>query len=208
MFGGSVQTRCAPTRRSRSGRAAQGDAAITLPALRSSQAPAGKHTAVVWQYAPYALEEGWPKLREEYARHVLGLWQSYAPNMTRDKVLAMKIQDPRYRATERQSERSRRGGRHDARPDGVLPAIRRLVELPHAHRGPVHGRRYCHPAAARARGRNAAIIVEDFKPRSGGVDARARGQVQRQRAAGGAVKFLRDFRALYLHSGVERIECG
>ena len=31
---------------------------------------------------------------EEYAEHLLGLWRSYAPNMTRDKVLAMKIQDP------------------------------------------------------------------------------------------------------------------
>ena len=72
---------------------------ITIPTLfDSSQAPAGKHTSVVWQYAPYNMgsegPEGWQSAREEYASHLLELWRTYAPNMTDDKILGMKIQDP------------------------------------------------------------------------------------------------------------------
>ena len=68
---------------------------ITLPTLFDpSQAPAGKHTVLVWQYAPHALVGGWEKARAEYAEHLLALWRSYAPNMTKDKILAMTIQDP------------------------------------------------------------------------------------------------------------------
>ena len=72
---------------------------VTLPTMFDpSQAPAGKHTAVVWQYAPYGVgsegPEGWRDLRAEYASHVLDLWRSYAPNITEDNILAMTIQDP------------------------------------------------------------------------------------------------------------------
>jgi phytoene dehydrogenase-like protein len=72
---------------------------ITLPTLFDpSQAPAGKHTTVVWQYAPYSVAPegpvGWQKLREEYAAHILDLWRSYAPNISKDKILGMAIQDP------------------------------------------------------------------------------------------------------------------
>lgn len=52
----------------------------------------------VWQYAPYAVApegpEGWRKARDEYAAHLLDLWRSYAPNITKDKILGMTIQDP------------------------------------------------------------------------------------------------------------------
>jgi len=68
---------------------------ITLPTLFDpTQAPAGKHTVLVWQYAPFALQGGWQKARTEYADYLLALWQSYAPNMTKGKILAMTIQDP------------------------------------------------------------------------------------------------------------------
>jgi phytoene dehydrogenase-like protein len=72
---------------------------ITVPTLFDpSQAPAGKHTVLIWQYAPYEVApdgpEGWKKLRAEYAEHCLSLWRRYAPNMTKDKILAMTIQDP------------------------------------------------------------------------------------------------------------------
>jgi phytoene dehydrogenase-like protein len=64
----------------------------------AAQAPACRHTAVVWQYAPYALEAGaaagWRDARQECAAHLLELWRSCAPNITRDKILGMKIQDP------------------------------------------------------------------------------------------------------------------
>jgi phytoene dehydrogenase-like protein len=72
---------------------------ITVPTLFDpSQAPAGKHTVLVWQYAPYEVAPGgpagWQKVRQEYAAHCLDLWRSYAPNMTKDRILAMTIQDP------------------------------------------------------------------------------------------------------------------
>jgi phytoene dehydrogenase-like protein len=72
---------------------------ITVPTLFDpSQAPAGRHTVLVWQYAPYELAPGgpagWQKVRQEYAAHCLALWRSYAPNMTKDRILAMTIQDP------------------------------------------------------------------------------------------------------------------
>lgn len=72
---------------------------IPIPTLFDpSQAPAGKHTAVVWQYAPYNVgaegPAGWKPFREEYAAHMLDLWRYYAPNITKDKILGMSIHDP------------------------------------------------------------------------------------------------------------------
>jgi len=72
---------------------------ILVPTLFDpSQAPAGKHTAVVWQYAPYGIAGkgpgGWSEIREEYASFLLDRWREYAPNITDQSILAMKIQDP------------------------------------------------------------------------------------------------------------------
>jgi len=100
MFGGSVEEQVrayhdiamgSPPRRAM--------LQVTLPTIFDpSQAPNGKHTAVIWQYAPYNVSprgpEGWRDLRVEYASYVLDLWRSYAPNITQDKILAMTIQDP------------------------------------------------------------------------------------------------------------------
>ena len=100
LFGASVEDQVRAYQEIAQGRPPQKEMLqITLPTLFDpSQAPAGKHTAVVWQYAPYAVQpggaEGWRKLRDAYAEHLLELWKSYAPNMTKDKILAMKIQDP------------------------------------------------------------------------------------------------------------------
>jgi len=57
-----------------------------------SQAPPGKHTASLYEMAPFDLKEGaekwWDrKLREEHEERFLSTLQKYAPNMTRDKVL-------------------------------------------------------------------------------------------------------------------------
>ena len=142
---------------------------ITLPTLFDpSQAPAGKHTAVVWQYAPYRLEEGWPKLRQEYAQQLLGLWQSYAPNMTKDKVLAMKIQDPTD--TERLNDNLVNGVDvvGDMTPDQM--GYFRPFAGWSSYRTPVEGLYmcggYCHPGGgvhAGAGHNAAAVIAEDFK---------------------------------------------
>ena len=57
-----------------------------------SQAPKGRHTAAMYEMAPYKLKEGaekwWDhKLREEHEERFLATLQRYAPNLTRDKVL-------------------------------------------------------------------------------------------------------------------------
>ncbi len=100
MFGGSIEQQVRAYRDIALGSPPRQEMLqVTLPTIFDpSQAPDGKHAAVVWQYAPYNVgpegPDGWRDAREEYAAHVLDLWRSYAPNMTRDKILAMTIQDP------------------------------------------------------------------------------------------------------------------
>jgi len=170
MFGASVEDQVRAYQEIALGRAPRKEMLqITLPTLFDpSQAPAGKHTAVVWQYAPYRLEAGWPKLREEYAQHLLGLWQSYAPNMTKDKVLAMKIQDPTD--TERLNDNLVNGVDvvGDMTPDQM--GYFRPFAGWSSYRTPVEGLYMCggccHPGGGvhAGAGHNAAgVIAEDFK---------------------------------------------
>lgn len=146
---------------------------ITLPTLFDpSQAPAGRHTAVVWQYAPYRVEtegaQGWGSLREAYAAHLLELWRRYAPNMSPDKVLAMTIQDPTD--TERHNDNMVNGVDvvGDMTPDqmGYFRPFAGWSD----YRSPIEGLYmaggYCHPGGGvhAGAGHNAATtIVEDFK---------------------------------------------
>jgi phytoene dehydrogenase-like protein len=142
---------------------------ITLPTLFDpSQAPAGKHTVLVWQYAPFALQGGWEKARSDYAEHVLGLWQSYAPNMTRDKILATTIQDPTD--TVRHNDNMVNGVDvvGDMTPDQM--GYFRPFAGWSGYRSPVEGLYmcggYCHPGGGvhAGAGHNAAgVIAEDFK---------------------------------------------
>jgi phytoene dehydrogenase-like protein len=146
---------------------------ITLPTLFDpSQAPAGKHTAVVWQYAPYAVAPGGPQAwggqREEYAAHLLELWRAYAPNITREKILGMKIQDPAD--TERLNDNLVNGVDvvGDMTPDQM--GYFRPFAGWSGYRSPVEGLYmcggYCHPGGGvhAGAGHNAAgVIAEDFK---------------------------------------------
>src|SRR3990167_9218302 len=63
-----------------------------------TQAPPGKHTAFVWQYAPFHLAEcgaeRWASFKEEYGDHVQKVWCEYAPNMQGDNVLARYCYSP------------------------------------------------------------------------------------------------------------------
>ena len=145
---------------------------VTLPTLFDpTQAPKGKHTAVIWQYAPYAVEsdgpEGWRRLREEYAAHLLDLWRSYAPNISRDKILAMTIQDPSD--TERLNDNLVNGVDvvGDMTPDQM--GYFRPFAGWSSYRTPVDGLYmcggYCHPGGGvhAGAGHNAAgVIAEDF----------------------------------------------
>ncbi len=173
MFGGSVEEQVRAYHEIAIGNAPRNEMLqITLPTLFDpSQAPAGKHTAVVWQYAPYSLgpegPEGWRNSRAEYASHLLDLWRSYAPNMTQDKILAMKIQDPTD--TERLNDNLVNGVDvvGDMTPDQM--GYFRPFAGWSSYRTPVDGLYmcggYCHPGGgvhAGAGHNAAAVIVEDF----------------------------------------------
>jgi phytoene dehydrogenase-like protein len=174
MFGGSVRDQVLAYRDIALGRPPRKEMLqITLPTLFDpSQAPAGKHTAVVWQYAPYAVEpggpEGWRNLKEEYAAHLLELWRSYAPNITKDKILAMAIQDPTD--TERHNDNLVNGVDvvGDMTPDQM--GYFRPFAGWSSYRTPVDGLYmcggYCHPGGgvhAGAGHNAAAVIVDDFR---------------------------------------------
>ena len=145
---------------------------ITLPTLFDpSQAPAGKHTAVVWQYAPYRVApdgpDGWRRIQEDYAAHLLELWRGYAPNITRDKILAMTIQDPTD--TERHNDNMVNGVDvvGDMTPDQM--GYFRPFAGASGYRSPIEGLYmsggYCHPGGGvhAGAGHNAAgAIAEDF----------------------------------------------
>jgi phytoene dehydrogenase-like protein len=142
---------------------------ITLPTLFDpSQAPAGKHTVLVWQYAPFALQGGWQKARAEYAEHVLGLWQTYAPNMTQDKILATTIQDPTDTVQHNDNMVNGVDVVGDMTPDQM--GYFRPFAGWSSYRSPVEGLYmcggYCHPGGGvhAGAGHNAAgVIAEDFK---------------------------------------------
>ena len=146
---------------------------ITLPTLFDpSQAPAGKHTVLVWQYAPYGVAPegpaGWKKVRDEYAAYCLDRWRFYAPNMTKDKILATTIQDPTD--TVRHNDNMVNGVDvvGDMTPDQM--GYFRPFAGWSSYRSPVEGLYmcggYCHPGGGvhAGAGHNAAgIIAEDFK---------------------------------------------
>jgi len=57
-----------------------------------SQAPPGKHTASMYEHAPYDLQGGaekwWDRsLRQEHEEKFITTLQKYAPNMTKDKIM-------------------------------------------------------------------------------------------------------------------------
>ena len=146
---------------------------ITVPTLLDpSQAPAGRHSVLIWQYAPYGVApdgpRGWAGVREEYAEHCLGLWRRYAPNMTPDKILKMTIQDPTD--TERHNENVVNGVDviGDMTPD-QMGYFRPFAGWSH-YRAPIEGMYmaggYCHPGGGvhAGAGYNAAgVIAEDCK---------------------------------------------
>jgi phytoene dehydrogenase-like protein len=49
-----------------------------------SQAPAGGHTAFLWEKVPY--ERDWDTERDRHAAHRLGFWTEYAPNLAHDTL--------------------------------------------------------------------------------------------------------------------------
>ncbi len=63
-----------------------------------SYAPAGKHVAFWYPFAPYALEDGpdgWDGRGDDYAARILAQWRRYAPNLDDGNVLAKFLYTPR-----------------------------------------------------------------------------------------------------------------
>lgn len=60
-----------------------------------SQAPAGYHTAFLWQLVPYKINGAdWNDVKEEYAERCIAKWREYAPNLTKDNILMASTQTP------------------------------------------------------------------------------------------------------------------
>ena len=62
-----------------------------------SQAPPGKHAMNGWYFFPKAsalTEAEWEEVQDTYNARFLELWGKYAPNMTRDKVIADALYTP------------------------------------------------------------------------------------------------------------------
>ncbi len=135
-----------------------------------SQAPAGKHAAFWWPFAPYALADGgasaWDARRDEIAERILDEWSGYAPNLARrGVVLGRHLFSPLD--VERHIPNMVRGSHHGgAYVPGQIDASRPTPELAR-YRTPV-GRLYLcgassHPGGSinGAPGYNAANAIAD-----------------------------------------------
>ena len=81
-----------------------------------SQAPLGKHTALLWQFVPWEPDgkdpSTWDAIKKEYAERCIEAWREYAPNITGDKILGRYAYSPYD--TARKLVNMRRGGFHSA----------------------------------------------------------------------------------------------
>ena len=62
-----------------------------------TQAPAGKHTAFMWEKLPYALRgsaANWDREKENHARRMLNLWAEYAPSLAQGAVIDWFCRSP------------------------------------------------------------------------------------------------------------------
>jgi phytoene dehydrogenase-like protein len=57
-----------------------------------TQAPPGKHTIFLWQFAPYNLKDGgpqkWDEIKDKYMDTCLARWREYAPNLDERNIIA------------------------------------------------------------------------------------------------------------------------
>lgn len=109
-----------------------------------THAPAGKHTAFWWPWAPYALDGdpgNWDVRGEEIARVMLEQWRRYAPNLDERTVLGTFLFTPRD--IERHCVNMVRGSHHvGAYLPTQLGAARPVPQLGR-HRAPIEGLYLC-----------------------------------------------------------------
>jgi phytoene dehydrogenase-like protein len=133
--------------------------------LDPSQAPAGKHTAFVWQLTSYHLP--WDEQKREFGDELLGVWREYAPNLTDDNILARFDYSPRD--IERSNPSMVEGGavHGDITPDQMGP----FRPIPgYNYRMPIEGLYLCGSSTGNGGGVNGApgyiaanAIVDDLR---------------------------------------------
>jgi len=72
---------------------------VRFPTLHDpSQAPFGKHTGLITEFAPYELKEGgaevWYKIRRKHAEQCIEVLSQYAPNVNKKNILGIYITTP------------------------------------------------------------------------------------------------------------------
>ena len=62
-----------------------------------TRAPAGKHTLIIYTFAPYKLRDGtdWDDIEKEWGDRLLNTFRKYAINMTDDNIIARYINTPK-----------------------------------------------------------------------------------------------------------------
>lgn len=136
------------------------------------QAPPGKHTAFLWQFAPYHLKDGgaeaWDKVKAEYMEVCLERWRNFAPNLDKANIIA------KYAFTPLDVERKLINMRYGDHCVGRASQDQMLDSRPFSglepYRTPIEGLYLCgsgtHPFGniTGAPGYNAArVICEDLK---------------------------------------------
>ena len=135
-----------------------------------SYAPAGRHSAFWWPFAPYAVDGdamNWDERREDYTRRVLDVWREYAPNLDDENVDATFLYTPLD--IERQTANMIRGA---VRMGAYIPS-QLGTNRPHPDisgtRTPIEGLYICGSGVGNGGGMNGApgyivanAIVEDF----------------------------------------------
>ena len=145
---------------------------VATPSLHDpSQAPPGKHTALLWQPVPYRPEgrspEAWDELKESFADRCMEVWHTYAPNMDDRNIIKRFIQTPID--IERKLVNMEGGGVFLGRTSLDQIEYFRPHPLASQYRTPIEGLYLCggctHPGGGilGAAARNAAeIIADDF----------------------------------------------
>ena len=99
-----------------------------------TRAPDGKHTLLIYSFAPYELRDGtdWDDIEEEWGDKLLNSFRKYATNMSDDNVIARYINTPKGIAADNPSmlNGANMGGEMAKFPDGDVPALPRLEQLP------------------------------------------------------------------------------
>jgi phytoene dehydrogenase-like protein len=133
-------------------------------------APAGRHVAFWWPFAPYAVEgnaDNWDRQRADYTARLLNTWREYADNLGDDNVLGS------YLFTPRDIEALNCNMRQGAVRMGAYVPDQLGINRPHAlmpgARTPVEGLYLCGSSSGNGGGVNGApgyiaanAVAEDF----------------------------------------------